>query len=292
MSASSIAPAAAAAAAREATAATRPRTVRWALARVEGRRLLTHPVFGLGMATSVAALALASGRLPVGAMDRTETVSFLAGDCFVMLGGAIWTFFAAYLATSREHRDEAQDFYTAAPVTPRLRTEAALISLGYAGCAGAALIAVATVLLVGLDGALVDAGRRYAVSPLELAQGPLYLVLAAAFGVLVGSWTRHVYAAVFGALALFLPPVALLPWFVFDDGVSRGFYGAVMVGDGAGRHLIGIAGLVALAAAGALARHDRRPRIALLALAGLGAAAVALGLPPGAGPPPGAYLCV
>jgi hypothetical protein len=44
-----------------------------------------------------------------------------------------------------------------------------------------------------------------------------------------------------------------------DDGMSRGFYGAVMVGSGAGRHLIGIAGLAALAAAGALARHDRRP---------------------------------
>jgi hypothetical protein len=106
------------------------------------------------------------------------------------------------------------------------------MSLGYVGLAGAALIGAATMLLVGSDGAVVDAGRRYAVSPLELAQGPLYLVLAGAFGVLVGSWTRHVYAAAFGAVVLFLPPVALLPWFVLDDGMSRGFYGAVMVGAG------------------------------------------------------------
>jgi hypothetical protein len=63
----------------------------------------------------------------------------------------------------------------------------------------------------------------------------------------------------------------------------------VMVGAGAGRHLIGIAGLAALAAAGALARHDHRPRVALLALAGLSVAAIALGLPPGAGPPPGVH---
>jgi hypothetical protein len=222
-------------------------------------------------------------------MDRTEIVSFLAGDCFVMLGAAIWTFLVAFLAASREHRDEAQDLYAAAPVRPGLRTEAALVSLGYVGLVGAVLIGAATVLLAGLDGAVVDAGRRYAVSPLELVQGPLYLVLAGAFGVLVGSWTRHVYAAVFGAVVLFLPPAALLPWFVFDDGISRGFYGAVMVGSGAARHLIGMAGLVALAAAGALARHDRRPRVALLALAGLGVAVIALGLPPGAGPPPGVH---
>jgi len=269
----------------------RPRSVRLALARVEGRRLLMHPLFALGMATSIAALALASGRLPIGAADKTASVDMLVGDCFVMLGGAIWTFLVAFLAASRERRDGAQDFYAGQAVTPRLRTEAMLLSLGYAGLAGAALIAVAALVLVGLDGALVDGGQRYTVPPLALAQGPLYLVLAGALGVLAGSWTRHVYAGVFLALVLFLPPVALVPVFVFDDTLSPGFYGAVYARGPIGSLVTGIAALVVLAAAGALARHDRRPRIALLALVALGVAAIALGLPQGPdaglGPPPG-----
>jgi hypothetical protein len=271
----------------------RSRSVRWALARVEGRRLITHPIFMLGMATSATALALASGRLPIGAADRSESVNMLAGDCFVMLGGAFWTFLVAFLAASRERRDGAQDFYAGQAVTPRLRIEAMFLSLGCAGLAGAALIAAAALVLVGVDGTLVGAHARYVLDPGDLAQGPLYLVLAGALGVLAGSWTRHVYAGVFLAIALFLPPIALLPVVVYDDTLSGGYYGAVYAGAPFGSQTVGIAALVVLAAAGAMARHDRRPRIVLLALVALGVAAIALGLPqgptsPGVGPPPGA----
>jgi len=280
----------------------RPGAVRWALARVEGRRLLRHPLFLLGMGTSIVALALTSGRLPIGNSDLSATPSALAGDCFVLLGGAIWTFLAAFLATSRDRRDTAQDFYRAQPITSRLRTEAALLSVLWAGMAGAVLIAIATLLFVGPDGALVTdvnlngpevlQDQRYSVGGLALLQGPLYLVTAGAFGVLLASWTRHVHAAIFGAFMLFFPPVALLPWFAFDDSMSRGFYGAISGGPFSGRILIGLTGLTALTAAGALARHDRRARVALLGAIGLAVAAIALGwpseLPPGAGPlPPG-----
>ena len=279
------------------------RAVRWALARVEGRRLLRHPIFLLGMAFSVVTLALATGRLPFGASDYSETPSMLAGDCFVMLGGAVWTFVAVFLATSRERRDAAQDFYAAQPTTARLRTEATLLSLAWAGLAGAALIALGTLLLVGLDGALVtdvnlngpavDEDRRFAVQALELLQGPLYLVLAGTLGVLLASWTRHVYAAGFGALMLFLPPLALLPWFVFDDTMSRGFLGAIRTGVGVGGvapiawQLLGLAAVAAAAAAGALARHDRR--LVVLVIAALSVAVLILGLPAGpeAAPLPG-----
>ncbi|MCA1699759.1 MAG: hypothetical protein LC790_12985 [Actinobacteria bacterium] len=264
------------------------RAVRWALARVEGRRLLRHPIFLLGMALSAVTLALATGRLPFGASDYSETPSMLAGDCFVMLGGALWTFVAVFLATSRERRDAAQDFYAAQPTTARLRTEATLLSLAWAGLAGAALIALGTLLLVGLDGALVtdvnlngpavDQDRRFAVQALELLQGPL----------LLASWTRHVYAAVFGALMLFLPPLALLPWFVFDDG--RGFLGAVRTGGGVGGvapiawQLLGLAAVAAAAAAGALARYDRR--LVVLVIAAISVAVLVLGLPAGPEAPP------
>jgi hypothetical protein len=269
----------------------RSRTVRWALVRVEGRRLLRHPLFLLGMATSVTALALSSARLPIGAADKSESVNMLAGDCFVMLGGAFWTFLVAFLAASRERRDGAQDFYAGQAVTPRLRTEAMFLALSYAGLAGATLIALAALVLVGVDGTLVADHARDALEPGDLAQGPLYLLLAGALGVLAGSWTKHVYAGVFLAVALFLPPVALLPVVVYDDTLSAGYYGAVYAGAPFGSQTVGIAALGVLAAAGAMARHDRRPRIALLALVALGVAAIALGFPQGpdslsgAGPP-------
>ncbi len=278
------------------------RAIRWAIARAEGRRLLRHPVFLLGMALSVVTLALATGRLPFGASDYSETPSMLAGDCFVMLGAACWTFLAAFLAASRERRDGARDFYAAQPTTARLRTEAALLSLAWAGLAGAALIAVGTLALVGLDGALitdvnlngpaVDENRRFSVRALELLQGPLYLVVAGACGVLLASWTRHVYAALFGALMLFLPPIGLLPWLLFDDGMG-GYLGAIHTRAGAGGvapiawQLLGLAAVAAAAGAGALARHDRRFVVVVVAV--LGVALLALGLPTGpqAAPLPG-----
>ena len=47
--------------------------------------------------------------------DSSRTiVDFLAGDCFVMLGGAIWTFLATFLAASREPRDGARGLLRAA----------------------------------------------------------------------------------------------------------------------------------------------------------------------------------
>ncbi len=278
MTATSIAPAATAAG----LAAVRPGQgpVRWALVRVEGRRLLTHPLFLAGMAGSIVILATTSddGR-----------ISTLGGYCFTFVGAAIWTCLAAGLAAGREHRDAARDFYAGQPVSPRVRTEAALLSLGAAGLAGVALIAVAALLEAGLDGAVVVAGERYALRPLELAQGPVYLVLAGSVGVLVANWTRRTYPVVIAALLLFFPPIAWGPWFVFGDDVPLSFDLDWLTHSSVGWHLTGLAGLTALAAAGALARHDRRARIAFLALAGLAAtiAGVILGFPPE--PPPGGY---
>jgi len=270
------------------------RAVRWALTRVEGRRLLRHPIFLLGMALSAVTLALMTGRLPFGALDYSATPSMLAGDCFVVVGGALWTFLAVFLAVTRDRRDDAQDFYLAQPTTARLRTEAALLSVAWAGMAGAVLIALGTLLLVGLDGALVtdvvngpivDENQRYEVQVLELFQGPLYLVLAGTVGVLLGSWTRHVYAAVFGALVLFLPPVALLPWLVFDEGIGHGYFGAIEAAADVGgsapiaSQLLGLAAVAAAAATAALARHDRR--LVVLVIAALSVAVLVLGLPAG-----------
>jgi hypothetical protein len=211
----------------------------------------------------------------------------LSGDCFVMVGGALWTYFAAFLATSRERRDAAQDFYAGQAVTPRLRTQAALLSTGAAGIAGVVLIGIATLVFAGFDGVVTIDPQRYPGQPLpprsytlqliELAQGPAYLIAAGTLGVLAGTWTRQLLLAVLGALVLFLSPVALVPRLVYDDHASAGVYGAVQVAGPLGWHfaswhLLAITAVAALAAAMALVRHDRGPRVALLALLGLGAA--------------------
>ena len=267
--ATTIAPAAAA------RPASRPRrrSIRWALARVEGRRLLGHPLFLLGMTTAAVTLAL-----PI---QRGDDLFGLAGGCFTSFGISGWLLLAPCFATSRARRDAAQELYDAQPMAPRIRTEAALLSLGWAVLAGTALVGVATVALAGLDGELVVERERYQLRPLELAQGPLFLAMAGALGVLVGSWTRRAYPGVICALALFFPPLGWMPWIVFGDDVPQGFFGDWLVGASVSWHLTALAGIAVLAAAGALARHDRRPRVGLLALVGLAAmvAGIALGSP-------------
>jgi hypothetical protein len=239
----------------------RPRSIRWALARVEGLRLATHPIFVLGIVATTAQLAAAAG-----AGLLRPTVLFV-----VDVGGAC-AFLVMFLAASRERRDRAHDTYRAQPVGAGLRTEALLLSLGYAGLAGAAL-ALALALSGLAPGTSDTAGGLQALSPLPLVESGLYFVLAGAIGVLVGSWTRRTQAAVLVALLLFVSPVAVsssLTWGPLGPG---DLLNVVLSGEGAIRNVIAAAGLAALAAAGALARHDRRQRIVALALAGLGAVA-------------------
>ena len=161
----------------------RPAAMRWALARVEGRRLLMHPLFMLAM-VGAAILALGSGNGWKANVGGGADLMDLAGWGFVPASPVI--FLVACLAASRARRDAAQDFHRPQPLAPRLRTQAALLSLGWAGLAAAALTAVATVAIAGSDLLLVVDAGRYRLQPWVLAQGPLYVVTIAAFGVLAG----------------------------------------------------------------------------------------------------------
>ena len=248
------------------------RSALWSLTRAEGRRLLCHPVFLLGMAISSATLIVANANTtPDDGVLEQAIVDFLVGDSFLMVGAAMWTFLATFLAASRERRDAAQEIYEGQPAAARTRITASLLSVGYAGAAAAVLIAVATLVFIGSGGAQERFGVPVHITPIALAQGPLYVMLAGVLGVALGTWARHLWIALLVAVALFLPPIALVPWFVFDDVQSRGAFGAVMAGVPPGWHLAAIAGLGVLAASVAVLRHDRRLRVALLAGAGLGA---------------------
>jgi len=257
-------------------------TARWALARVEARRILAHPVFLLGMAASVAPLADGSGQV---------APLTLAGQPWYPAGIAL--LYVTCLAASRARRDGAQDIYSAGPLAARVRTQAALLSLAAPALAVAALTLVAAIVMAGTDAVLVFEDARYGLRPLELAQGAVFIALTGTLGVLVGSGTKRAYPAAVGALLLLVPPVPWLSWFVLGDGVPSAFHGgeaggdyntfALSVGASVGWHLVGLAGLSTLAATAALARHDRRPRVALAAAGGLAAAVagIALGSPVG-----------
>lgn len=262
-------------------AAARPTSVLRALTHAEGRRLLRHPLFLLGMALSIAIVVQASTNSPnEGGAFQQEIVDFFVGNFFLFVGGGLWTFLATFMATSRERRDGAEDFYAGQPVTPRTRTLAALLSVSYAGAAAAALVAVAALAFLGPDLAHDVLGTRVHARPFELVQGPLYLVLAGVLGVLLGTWTRHVWVALVATIALFLPPGGVVPWFVFDQDRPRGSFAAVVDGVSPGWSLLAMAGLVALAASIAMLRHDRRVRVAVVAVSGLGVtAAIAIAGP-------------
>lgn len=276
MSATTITPLPVPAAANDAAAMQNPAAARRALARVEARRLVRHPLFLLGMTFSTLSTIVAA--------FEGGGLFALAGGSFGFVGTGLWTFVVVSLATSRERRDGAQDLYAALPLTLGLRTQAQLLSTAGAALAGGALIALAAVAIGGPDLVDTSGGERYSLVRLELLQGPAYLLFVGAMGVLVGTWTRRAYPALIGMAILFMPPVAWLPWWVYGNDVPASVWDAEWLGGASvAWHLLGIVALATLAAAGALARHDRRPRIALLATVSLAAAVagIALGWPAG-----------
>lgn len=249
----------------------RSRSTRWALARIEGQRLVRHPIFLLGLAVTTAQMLM------------TPQPPSSPGILFA-INGAICTFLVTFLAASRAQRDQAQDIYLAQPVSSRLRTQAALLSLGYAAAAGAVL--VLALALVGWGpgsgpAALAAGGEAETLRVLALLEGALHFAMPGALGVLVGTWTRHIQIAAPAVLVLFVSPMTLSSTLTLNPLMAGGVQllsggtviDVVLSLNAPGAVSAGVAGLTALAAAGALARHDRRPPIVMLALLGLGAIA-------------------
>lgn len=253
----------------QAPAVPKPPGTRWALAWVESRRLLFHPIFLLAIAYSSIEWELFA-RQGVRETDMLPLLNALGPS------GVVAIFLVAFLAISRERRDEAHDIYAAQPVTPRLRTQAALLSIAPAALAGAAAITLTAVGLDALDGQIAASDQRYyALQPLELAHGPLNLMLAGTLGVLLGSWTHRLTAAALALILLFFPIGLLWPSLTSANEIFVvGLFPAVLPKAGGAALVIALSGLIALTAAGALARHDRRPAIGALALMALGVLSV------------------
>lgn len=222
------------------------------LARAEAAKLVTHPVFLLGLVASggmVAGSTLLSTELPILFRHDAEL-----GFALFPLAGA--TMLAANLAATRERRADTTELHRPSPLAPARRTAALLVAVLAAGAVAIVLVAlwVALARLVG------GAGWP---SPFEVLTGPVLVVNAGLFGVLLGRWVPStvltvVLVAVFGGyLSVFSygweSPVGPEGWFGLMVGL--GDQPAELSYRPAAAHLVYLVGIGVVFAAVAWWRH-------------------------------------
>jgi hypothetical protein len=270
-----------------------PRGSLTALAGVEARRLLTHPLLLAGLALSIVALAAGAGR------DGQAQSFLLMG--LVVLPLALGTFAAANLAALRSRRAGAEELLDTLPQGVATRTGAQLLALLAAVPLAVGLLAAGYLVFGAGEGLIIDIdGTRRTPALVELAQGPLLLLALGALGVLLGRVAPvALLAALLVVVILFaeVPLAAWTPdtpwrwaaplanniigvpdtWFPCEPA-STSMCSTVDHFDVAGMawHLVALAGLAVAASAAALARR-RGVRLALVAAAPALVAATVLG---------------
>ena len=176
-----------------------------ALAGVEARRLLLHPLVLAGVALSVLAVI-------AGAQRDGQAQSFLLMGVAV-LPLALGTFVAANLAALRSTRAGAEELLDTLPQDVRVRTGAQLLALLAAVPLAIALLALAYLLFGAGDGLIISQyGTRRVPALIELAQGPLLVLALGAFGVLLGRVVPFAQLAALLVVAIVFAEVPLAAW--------------------------------------------------------------------------------
>ncbi|MET9845287.1 ABC transporter permease [Streptomyces ossamyceticus] len=250
----------------------------FALARVEARRLLLHPLVLVSLAGYLTLLLWPGGE-PEDAYPVLQDVDRETQLGQLVLGLAVMI--AANLGVLRSHRRGTDRSFGVLVVRPWRRTCAHLLS----------------VLPTVLVGALIVAGQFTAEalkpgavghgSVFELATGPLLILLPAVLGVLLGRLIRSSFVAplaaftVIAAAFVFVADSGSPAWLrglapvLFDEG-SRPLPSALL-GRPAGWHALYLLALAVLAAAGAVRASGGRTRaVRATALTALGAVLAAV----------------
>lgn len=182
----------------------------FALARLEGRRLVGHPIFLAGIALSVVfTLSLASA-------------ASVGGDYFALLGATlvplgIATLIVAHLAASRSRRSGTAELYAALAVPARARTLAHLLALVWPAAVAAAFVALAFAWFGAWDGLDVTREGRVATpAAVDLAQGPLAVGALGALGIALARWIPHPPVAILAAVGFFFPQMMFTSWNLQD----------------------------------------------------------------------------
>jgi len=260
----------------------RPPAGAGALARIEGRRLLCHPVFLISVGLSLFYFRDEG--------DGATWQAFLDGWAFLPV--AAGTLITANLAALRSRRDRTDELYGSLPAPRCVRIAGQMLGLLWAVPVCAALLAAAYIdNRYNAD----HLGALYTPGLVELAQGPALVIALGAIGILLARVAPSVIAGPLLIVAIFAAQVPgwnspetwaawLLPLaqrVAVESGASIPCEaGAAAPGcgevigyatSGLTWHLSYVVGLTLLAGAAALV-GGRRP----LAFAGLAALAVAL----------------
>jgi hypothetical protein len=227
------------------------------LTRVEGARLLRHPVFLAGVALSAYALVFAG--------THEVEPEALTGQALIPLAGG--TFLAMNLAAIRDRRSGVEELYTSLPAVPSARTLAHLLSVLGAVTAGVIVLGVGDALIVGLAGPVPG----WHPGVIDLVQGPLAIAAAGALGVVFARWVATPVGALLGPLTVLIIVIGS------PIGPTAIPFLPVVPGGHPAWHVMFMASFVLLAGAVAVLRNARRILVEVLACGGL-AATVAAGI--------------
>ncbi|MFJ7045281.1 ABC transporter permease [Streptomyces sp. NPDC101112] len=256
-----------------------------ALARVEARRLLLHPLVLVSLAGYLALLLWPGGE-PEDAYPVLQDVDRETQFGQLLLGLAVMI--AANLGVLRSHRRGTDGSFAVLVVQPWRRTCAHVLAVLPTVFVGA-LIVAGQFTAEALKPGAVGHGSVF-----ELATGPLLILLLAVLGVLLGRLIRSSFVAPLAAVAViaavfvFVADSSSPAWLrgltpiLFDEGARP--LPSALLGRPAGWHALYLLALAVLAAAGAVRASGSRTRAvratALTALAAVVVAVVLQGTAP------------
>lgn len=171
-----------------------------ALGRAEGWRLLRHPAHLAGLAMSAAFLLVLHET--VGDTRDVPMVVWAGIGLYPLAAG---TFLATFTATIRSRRHGTDELYATQPASDAARTAGHLVAVAWAVVAGVVLLAVAAVRHQLWDGVLVhtpDGLTPTVPTWVELAAGPLVVLLLGVLAVAVGRWAPSLLAMPIAAVVL------------------------------------------------------------------------------------------
>lgn len=169
----------------------RPRATVLPLARLEGRRLLRHPLILLA-----AALLIALDFLSILFLDETDADGYAWSLSVPFMPFAAALLVVVNLAALRGVRNGADELYGSLPTTARTRTAAHLVSLAWALAATALLVALSVLA------SMSRGGHVPGIFPAITA--PAMVALCGALGLALARWLPHPAAGTIGVVGLFV----------------------------------------------------------------------------------------
>ena len=192
------------------------RSVVPALARIEGRRLLRHPILVGGLALSVWSFWVNSDTTTEpgeGFFDVSVGQAYFNFMGFAVFPLALATLVVLNLAALRSRRDHTVELYGSLPARAHARTAAGLAATTWAVAVAVVLTVVAYLTLGAGRGLPVDFDGRTAVpNAFELAQGPLLVAALGALGLALASWAPRLVVTWATVFVLFAAEVVLVLW--------------------------------------------------------------------------------